>query len=372
MSLRDLKTAAERQNFLSERLHLNIDAISNALSDAEDDIHCENLVGAVTVPLGIAGPLTLKESARRRYYIPLATTEGALVASVNRGSKAIIFAGGADVFISKAGATRGPVFLTGTVKQGVTFRNWIVKHTTEIKSQIEKTSGHLKVKKIDTKIVGPYVFVRFQCDTDQAMGMNMITIGVQQAVSFITAKTGIECLAVAGNYDIDKKPAWLNMVQNRGFEIWAEVTLKEKIIKDVLKTTGKKIFNTWLAKCMIGSALSGSLGFNAHYANIVAAFFTATGQDVAHTVEGSIGITTMYLNENKTLTVSVYLPSVMMGTVGGGTGLKTQKEAIGITQAKTSKDLAKVLGGAILAGELSLLASLAEGSLAKIHKTLGR
>jgi hydroxymethylglutaryl-CoA reductase (NADPH) len=123
---------------------------------------------------------------------------------------------------------------------------------------------------------------------------------------------------------------------------------------------------------MLGSAMSGSLGFNAHYANIVAAFFAATGQDIAHTVEGSMGITTAKVLKNGDLYFSVYLPAVMLGTVGGGTNLATQKEAISITGAKKSAELAEVLGGAVLAGELSLLSSLEEGSLAKSHQKLGR
>jgi len=373
MSLRNFTTVAERQVFLSGKLHKDLSNISKTLIDPERDIHCENLIGAISLPLGVAGPISLKlKKTSQLHYVPLATTEGALVASVNRGAKAINLEGGADVFAYKTGATRGPVFFTGSINHGVILADWIKNHHKDLKKIIESTSSHIVLKKADIKIVGQYVFVRFQCDTDQAMGMNMVTIAVTKAVEFITKKTGYDCLAVAGNYDIDKKPAWLNMIRSRGFEVCADVALSKKTLKTVLKTTREKLFDTWLAKCMIGSAMSGSLGFNAHYANIVSAFFAATGQDIAHTVEGSIGITTMHQNKNGSLTVSVYLPSVMIGVVGGGTKLKTQSEARSITNTKTSEELARVLGGAVLAGELSLLASLAEGSLAKAHKNLGR
>lgn len=370
MSLRDFKTSTERQGFFAENLHLSLKNIKQVLVDNEEAIHCENVIGGISIPLGIAGPVKLK--GRTEAYIPLATTEGALVASVQRGTKAINAEGGADVFAYKTGATRGPVFFTGSIKNGVKLAQWLKKQKPKIRKIIESSSSHITFKKMDIKIVGQYLFIRFQCDTDQAMGMNMITIGVQQAVAFISKKTDNECIAVAGNYDIDKKPAWLNMIKSRGFEVCADIVLTEKTLRTVLKTSRTKLFNTWLAKCMIGSAMSGSLGFNAHYANIVAAFFAATGQDLAHTVEGSIGITTMYLNEDKTLTVSIYIPSVMLGTVGGGTNLKTQSEALSITKTKTAEELACVLGGAVLAGELSLLASLSEGSLARAHKKLGR
>lgn len=370
MNLRDFKTIAQRQNFFLENLKIPLKNIRQVIVDGEKDIHCENVIGCISIPLGVAGPIKLR--GHKESYIPLATTEGALVASVQRGTKAINAEGGVDVFAYKTGATRGPVFFTGSIKNGVRLANWLGKQKPKIKKIIESTSSHLTFKKMDIKIVGQHLFIRFQCDTDQAMGMNMITIGVQKAVSYITAKTNNDCIAIAGNYDIDKKPAWLNMIKSKGFEVCADVVLTEKTLKSVLKTSRTKLFNTWLAKCMIGSAMSGSLGFNAHYANIVSAFFAATGQDLAHTVEGSIGITTMHLNENKTLTVSIYIPSVMLGTVGGGTNLKTQSEARSITKTKTAEELACILGGAVLAGELSLLASLSEGSLAAAHKKLGR
>jgi hydroxymethylglutaryl-CoA reductase (NADPH) len=204
------------------------------------------------------------------------------------------------------------------------------------------------------------------------MGMNMATIATDKIAELIEEEVGVKCISVAGNFDIDKKPAWINFINNRGFKVWAEVIVSKQTVKSVLKTTPEGIFEVWLAKCMLGSAMSGSLGFNAHYANIVAAFFAATGQDIAHTVEGSMGITTAKVLKNGDLYFSVYLPAVMLGTVGGGTNLATQKEAISITGAKKSAELAEVLGGAVLAGELSLLSSLEEGSLAKAHQKLGR
>jgi hydroxymethylglutaryl-CoA reductase (NADPH) len=219
------------------------------------------------------------------------------------------------------------------------------------------------------------LFVRFSFDTEDAMGMNMVTIAAEAMSELIEKETGAKCLSVAGNFDIDKKPAWLNFINNRGFPVWAEAVIKKEIVKDVLKTTSEKIFDVWLAKCMIGSAMSGSLGFNSHYANIIAALFIATGQDPAHVVEGSMGITTAKVLPQGDLYIAIYVPSLIIGTVGGGTALATQLEALRILgcagDGKVEK-FAEIIGGAVLAGELSLLASLSEGSLSTAHKKLAR
>jgi hydroxymethylglutaryl-CoA reductase (NADPH) len=365
MNLRDFSGTKERREFLEKILSLKLDNIAKAYIDEEKDIHCENLIGATTLPLGVAGPLN-------NYYIPLATTEGALVASVNRGCKAIESSGGAVINVESVGTTRGPVYETSGIKASLKFKKWLDDNFASLKKVAESTSSYLKLKKIETRMTGCYVYVRFYYDTTDAMGMNMATIATDSLNQLIESKTGIECLAVSGNFCIDKKPSWLNFVSGRGKRIWAEVTIKNPILKSILNTTSQKIYDVWLAKCMIGSAMSGSMGFNAHYANIVAAFFAATGQDLAHVVEGSMGITTAKVLENKDLYFSVYLPALMLGTVGGGTRLKTKKEAIAITGAKNITELVEVLAGAVLAGELSLLASLSEGSLAEAHQKLGR
>jgi hydroxymethylglutaryl-CoA reductase (NADPH) len=295
-----------------------------------------------------------------------------LVASVNRGCKAINLSGGAKVFVKKVGATRGPVYFTENLEKGFWFVDWLKKNEGKIKKTTEETSHHLKLLRWESKVIGPYTFVRFYFDTEEAMGMNMVTIAVEAINRFIEKEAGVKCLSLSGNFCIDKKPAWVNFIGGRGFEIRAETVLTKKVLKEVLKTEAEKVFEVWLTKCLLGSGLSGSLAFNSHFANMIAAFFAATGQDLAHVVEGSMGITTTKLLSAGHLYFSVYLPSIMLGTVGGGMNLKIKQEAIKITQAKNSQELAGVLAGAVLAGEISLLASLAEGSLAKTHQNLGR
>ncbi len=362
------------REFLEKSLKIKLLKIKKAFVDSKKNIHCENLIGETTLPLGVAGPLTIKNQKAKikDYFIPLATTEGALVASVNRGCRAITDCGGATVFVEKIGATRGPVYLTENLEKGFFFVEWLKKNEIKLKKTAEKTSSHLKMLKFKAKVIGPYTFVRFYFDTSDAMGMNMVTIATDKINKLIENETKIKCLSLSGNFCIDKKPAWMNFIENRGFIGWGEVVICQKTIKEVLKTSAIRIFEVWLAKCMIGGALTGSLGFNSHFANIVAAFFASTGQDLAHTVEGSLGITVVRLLANGNLYFSVYLPSIMLGIVGGGTKLETKKEGLSIIGAKNSYELASVLTGAVLSGEISLLASLAQGSLAQAHAKLGR
>jgi len=307
--------------------------------------------------------------------LPLATTEGALVASVSRGSKAINASGGVLVHTQRVGQTRGPVFVTSSLVEQKKLTVWLKSNKAKLQKTAQITSQHISLENMHVNAVARYVFVRFVFDTQDAMGMNMVTIASSAMTALIEKETGATCLSVAGNFDIDKKPAWLNFINNRGFVVWAETVIKKAVLHEVLKTTAEAVFDVWLGKCMIGSAMSGSLGFNAHFANVIAALFLATGQDPAHVVEGSMGITTTKALPNGDLYVSVYLPCVIAGTVGGGTGLATQQEALqllGVAGAGKVEKFAEIIGGAVLAGEISLLASLAEGSLGTAHEKLGR
>ncbi|TSC88090.1 MAG: hydroxymethylglutaryl-CoA reductase (NADPH) [Microgenomates group bacterium Gr01-1014_7] len=376
ISLRDYKSAQQRRNFLEKQLNINLDNIGK-FSFTEDQVsgrNIENLIGATQIPIGIAGPLTLypKPYTLNPIYIPLATTEGALVASVSRGCSAITQSGGAHVEVENVGITRGPVFKTRGINHGFEIKKWIEKHFNLIAQTAQKTSSHLKLLKIDPAIVGRNIFLRFSFDTTDAMGMNMATIATQEIAKLIEQKTKAQCISLAGNFDIDKKPAWLNFISGRGKKVWAEVVLPEKIVRETLRTTPEKITELVKTKNYLGSILAGSMGFNAHFANIIAAIFIATGQDPAHVVEGSLGVTTAEVVEKGDLYFSIYLPSLIVGTVGGGTHLPTQQEALKIMCVRNVLEYATISAAAVLAGELSLLASLAEGTLARAHQKLGR
>jgi hydroxymethylglutaryl-CoA reductase (NADPH) len=335
----------------------------------------ENMVGITKVPLGVAGPVQLKSG--QKIKLPLATTEGALVASVNRGCKAITQAGGATVKVVNQGATRGPVFRVANLKEGEKLIDWVEKNLSRLKALAAKTEPHLTLLDVKPQLLGREVFFRFRFDTSEAMGMNMVTMATEAIAGEIEKNCQAQLIAVSGNYCVDKKVSWLNFIEGRGKQVWAEIILPQKIVNQVLKSSPEEIVAVVKSKQWLGSILSGSLGFNGHFANMVAAIFLATGQDLAHVVDGSMGITTTEVVANGDLYFAVYLPSLMVGTVGGGTGLPTQKEALEILGIERTKKgaavkLAEAVGLAVLAGELSLTAALAGRNLGRAHQKLGR
>ena len=329
----------------------------------------ENMVGLTKIPLGAAGPIN-------GFTLPFATTEGALVASVNRGCKAIREAGGAQVIVELVGASRGPVFQVANLSAGQKLIVWVRKNFKKLQAVAHKTEPHLTLLSFKPQLLGRRVWLRFSFDTQEAMGMNMATMASEAVAKEIELKTKARLIAISGNYCVDKKASWLNFIEGRGKKVWAEAVISRRVVKAILKTDPEKIIEVVHSKDWLGSILSGSLGFNAHFANIVAAMFLATGQDLAHVVEGSMGVTTAELS-GKDLYFSIYLPSLMVGTVGGGTGLPTQKEALkmlGIqgTKSGDAVKLAEAIGLGVLAGELSLTAALSSRDLGKAHQKLGR
>ncbi len=283
----------------------------------------------------------------------------------------------------RVGVTRGPVFKVESLVQNSKLHEWLKTNFNKLQQVAANTSRHLTLTKYDTKSVGKYRYIRFYFDTVDAMGMNMATIATSAIAVFIEKETTAKCISVSGNFCTDKKVSWQNFINNRGIKTWAEVTLSHEVLTSVLKTTAEAMYEVWLAKCMLGSIMSGTIGFNAQAANVIAALFLATGQDIAHVGEGSMAVVTTEVvsskkENNKDLYVSVYLPDLMVGTVGGGTGLATQQEALkilGVAGGKNGKNalqLAEIITAAVLAGEISLLASLEEGTLARAHQKLGR
>ena len=372
MKLSECKNSQERAQYLEKKLSISLSTIQKVAVDPDETVHCENRIGSISLPLGVAGPLNIMgEYAKGEYYCPLATSEGALVASVNRGAKATAEKG-IIVSTQRVGVTRGPVLRAKNIGGAIKIEKWIWEHMGELVKKTEETSTHIALMDLSVKKAGLYLFIRFSFNTDKAMGMNMATIATQHLIEYISEKTNSTIIAVAGNFDIDKKPAWINSLYGRGYIAQAEAIISKDAVNSVLKTTAKKLFEVWKAKCLIGSALSGSLGFNAHHANIVAAFYAATGQDLAHVVEGSLGMTIIDVLEDESIYISVNLPCIMVGVIGGGTKLITQSEARTILKTDSPLLLAEVLAATVLSGELSLLSSLSEGTLASTHKKLGR
>jgi hydroxymethylglutaryl-CoA reductase (NADPH) len=377
--------AAEiRRQALEEMTRTPLSNIGHHSLDVQRASHrnCENFIGVAQIPMGVVGPLRVRgRSVDGDVYVPLATTEAALVASTNRGCAAIREAGGAVVRVEDVGMTRAPVFRTSGIVQTQQFLQWIRDHEEEIRQLTESTSKYLKLLEVRPYAFGTTVFLRFRFDTGDAMGMNMVTIACDRAVNeLIEPGTGVPCIGLSGNYCVDKKPAAVNFQEGRGKRIYAEVLLEAPILHHILKTDARSLVEVQYRKNLLGSIAAGSLGFNAHYANVLAAFFIATGQDPAHVVEGSMGITCIEHRGPDSVFVSVFMPDVPLGAVGGGTSLDTQREALSVLGVSPDPEkrgdavtrLAEITGAVVLAGELSLMAAFTSNDLARAHEKLGR
>ncbi|MFH1721622.1 MAG: hydroxymethylglutaryl-CoA reductase (NADPH) [Candidatus Altiarchaeota archaeon] len=338
----------------------------------------ENMIGAIQMPLGVAGPLSVNgEFARGKYYIPLATTEGALVASVNRGCSTLTKSGGVTTTILRDAITRAPVLRVPSARHAQMVINYIAENFEKIKIVAEHGEPFLKLLKITPYVVGRSLFLRFFYNTGDAMGMNMVTFGTDQALDVLQKEfTFLDYIALSGNMCIDKKPSALNFIEGRGKTVIAEAVIPAEIVRDMLKTTPDDIVEVSYRKNLIGSAQAGAYGFNAHIANVIASLFIATGQDEAHVVEGSHGFTTCE-KMAEDLHVAVTLPAIQVGTIGGGTRVETQQECLKLLGVagggkNNSKAFAEIVASACLAGEISLIAALAARHLSRAHKAHGR
>ena len=373
--------AAARRHLLAEEVGAGLDTVGDYAFDAAvADANVENMIGAAQIPLGIAGPLPIDgECTSDAVYLPLATTEGALVASVNRGAAAIRDAGEASTRVLKRGMTRAPVFSVANVEEAAAVADWVRASFDDLAAAAESTTSHGELQEVTPYVVGDSVFLRFSYDTKDAMGMNMATIATRAAAEVVEEETPASLVAVSGNLCTDKKPAAINAIQGRGRSVAADVFLPSEVVEARFGTTAEAIAEVNTRKNLIGSAKAASFGFNAHVANVVAAAFLATGQDIAQVVEGANAITSVEARESG-LYASVTLPSLAVGTVGGGTKLPTQSEALDILGIAGGGDppgsngdaLAEVVAAGALAGELSLLGALAGRHLASAHAEHGR
>jgi len=378
----DAETAARARRLAVERdAGVDLSATGEYTFPAESvDSNVENLVGATQIPMGVAGPVTVDgEAAEGEYYLPIATTEGALVASVNRGCATIGAAGGATVRITKRGMTRAPVFSVSDVSEGAEVAEWVEENEHRLAAAAEETTRFGRLQEITPYIVGDNVFLRFSYHTGDANGMNMATIATRAAAELVEEETPASLVALSGNLCTDKKPAAINAVEGRGHSVTADVTIPRATVEERLGTTPEAVAEVNTRKNLVGSAKAGSLGFNAHAANVVAGVFLATGQDEAHVVEGSNCITTVEARDEE-LYASVSLASLQVGTVGGGTDLATQSEALELLGVAGGGDppgtnadaFAEVVAAGALAGELSLLSALSSRHLSSAHEELGR
>uniref|UniRef100_H2VCT8 3-hydroxy-3-methylglutaryl coenzyme A reductase n=1 Tax=Takifugu rubripes TaxID=31033 RepID=H2VCT8_TAKRU len=345
---------------------------------------CENVIGYMPVPVGVAGPLLLDE---KQFHVPLATTEGCLVASTNRGCRALSLSGGCRSRILADGMSRGPVVRLPSACRAAEVKAWLetLDGFRTIKEAFDSTSRFARLDKLLVSLAGRNLYVRFQSQTGDAMGMNMLSKGTEEALRRLQQHhPDTQVLAVSGNYCTDKKSAAINWIVGRGKSVVCEATVPAKVVREVLKSQTADLVELNINKNLVGSAMAGSIGgFNAHAANLVAAIYIACGQDPAQTVGSSNCITQMEAAgpDGEDLYISCTMPSIELGTVGGGTNLPPQQACLKMLGVQgTSSDqpgenarqLARVVCGTVLAGELSLMAALAAGHLVKSHMSHNR
>ncbi|MCL2148709.1 MAG: hydroxymethylglutaryl-CoA reductase (NADPH) [Methanomassiliicoccaceae archaeon] len=366
----------ERRRAVEEFTGASLESVSKYCFDSEKaSKNIENMIGATQVPLGFAGPVTIKgDHAKGEFIVPLATTEGALTASIGRGMSVINESGGARVKIFLDGMTRAPVFRTDGLDHCERVMEWIGANMPRLSSVVDATTNHGRLASVESYPAGRNLFIRFTYETGDAMGMNMATIATEAVCKEIEAATGAVMVSVSGNMCSDKKPAAINMIRGRGKTVVAEALIPKEIVERRLRATTASIVETNTRKNLIGSSLSVTLGANAHAANMLAAVYIATGQDPAQVVSGSM-TTTMCEDVGGDLYISVRMPSVEVGTVGGGTRLPSQSEALGMIGClgdEKAKKLAEIVAVTVLAGELSTISAQAAGHLGKAHMELGR
>jgi len=342
----------------------------------------ENSIGCAQIPIGVAGPLKVTgDYVDDEIFIPLATTEGTLVASTNRGCTAISRSGGAKSKIIRDGITRAPALKVKDLEHAYKLISWVRENHEKIAKVFDDTDPFLNLISIEPWIVGRTVFLRFRANTYDAMGMNTATKGSRLACDFITQEQPYaKLISESGNLCVDKKPSAMNWLLGRGKTVISEVVLKKEVVMDVLKTSPEKIAELAYRKLFLGGAQSLSLGFNAHVANIVAAIFLATGQDAAHVTGSSMSIVTPEVTETGDLYIAITMPSLEIGTFGGGTGLPTQSEALSIMGCQgpgdppgaMGKKFAEIIAAAALAGDISLLSAQSALHLTGAHERLGR
>lgn len=354
--------------FLTEAPAFNFDQLEGNI---------ENFIGMTMIPTGVIGPLNIQGTAANgNFFIPLATSEGALIASFHRGAKACYEAGGATSFCIEEAVCRSPLFKFNNLPEAALFLSWTKFQMEIFKKITSEHSRFARLKNIKSNIEGNHVILSFEYTTGDAAGQNMTTFCTTEICKYIIEHTPVKPLHwyIESNYSGDKKASALSFSQVRGKKVSAEISLPEKVITQVLKTNAETMEKYWRSST-IAVIQSGSIGAQGHFANGLAALFMATGQDVACIAEASVGITRMELQQDGSLYASVTLPNLIVGTVGGGTSLPTQKECLEMMdcygEGKAVK-FAEICGAVVLAGEISIAAALAAGHFSDAHKKFGR
>lgn len=336
----------------------------------------ENFSGVAQIPLGFAGPLRVNgEHARGEFFIPLATTEGTLVASYNRGMKVLNLSGGVTCTISGDCMQRAPVFIFDSAREARDFRDWIEAHLEDIRREGEATSHVAKLLYIEPYLSNRFAYLRFNFATGDAAGQNMVGRATYAACGWILDHApNVRRFYLESNFATDKKASHVNVMRTRGKRVTAEATIPRAILRDHLRVEPETLqYHAGVAN--VGALLSGANSNGLHSANAITAMFIATGQDVANVAEGSAAQIYSEVTPAGDFYLSITIPSLIVGTHGGGTGLPTQRECLEVLgcygKGKVNK-LAEIVAGVVLAGEISLAAAISSLEWVSAHERYGR
>ncbi|MDP1877876.1 MAG: hydroxymethylglutaryl-CoA reductase [Actinomycetota bacterium] len=336
----------------------------------------ENFLGVAQVPIGLAGPLRINgQHAQGDFYVPMATTEGTLVASYNRGMRLLSEAGGVRATVVGDRMQRAPVFAFANALEAVEFGAWIREHHDEIAAAAESTTSIGRLVEIEQYVVGPLLYLRFDYTTGDAAGQNMVGRATHAACEWLKEQyPGASRYMLSGGIDTDKKHSAINVLQTRGKRVVAEAVIPADLLRSIMGVEPATLF--WARQLsQTGAFLSRSANNGAHAANGLTALFIATGQDVANVSESHAGIVYTQMLESGDYYWSITLPALIVATVGGGTGLATQRECLELLgchgPGKVHK-LAEICAAVVLAGEISLGSAVLAGDWVSSHERLGR
>lgn len=368
-----------RLAFLKENGH-TIDYISGEKSfDGPEKLkgNIENFIGMAQIPIGLAGPLLVNGlHTSGEFFVPMATTEGTLVASYNRGMKACRMSGGITSVCLIEGVQRTPYFKFDRISTVGKFVMWVHEQLDTFHEIVERTSNHAELREVKTNMEGNSVILTFEYSTGDASGQNMVTICTDRICKYIIENFPVEPKEwyIESNHSGDKKATALSFINVRGKKVTSEVVVPKEVVNNILKTTPEKVVKYWQSSTL-AVMQSGAIGAQGHVANGLTAMFIACGQDVACISESSVGVTRMELTENGDLYASLTLPTLMVGTVGGGTGLPTQQECLqllGCVGKGNARKFAEICCAVALAGEISIASAMSVDHFTNAHENLGR
>ncbi|KAJ5383077.1 hypothetical protein N7517_000988 [Penicillium concentricum] len=355
--------------------------ITERINDAPK-ISIENFIGYTSVPVGLAGPLSMRNSdgTSSATYAPIATTESAIIASCSRGCKVLNESGGGQFHVLGEAMSRSPVFRFNCTQEAIDFAHRVPDLWNPIAKAAESTSRYARLVKLTPDIIGSNVHVRFDYTCGDAAGQNMVTIATQNACDWLLASTqdlglNITGVLIEGNMAPDKKPSWGAVCSPRGVEVVTWTSLSDTVCRAILKCTTETLYHTFRT-LQEGGIRNGQFGSNINVANVITGIFIATGQDVASVAEGPWGhLTPEYDHKSRQLKLTLYFPSLPVGTVGGGTAYETQREALGIMECNgpgMKSRLAGLIAAFSLALEISTTAAAANNTFTESHERLAR